>query len=356
MLYKKDWSRTREWLAGWWHREVRGHWALGVTAPRERPLAQPPPPPAPDDAAAHWLDAAGNLARSEARMARTFYGGACFPWVAADLGPGVLNLLLGSRPRFMPGTVWYEPVFADPAAAELRLEPRNRWWDWTIDTTRRYRRCTEGRCLVAVPDLIEGIDILSELLGTEELLVALIEQPEVVHRLLERLDDLYFEAFDPLVDLVRDETGGNAFIAFNCWGPGRALKTQCDFSAMISPAFFAEFVVPHLARQCARVDYSVYHLDGPEAVRHLPELLRVRELKAIQWTPGAGQPPASDPVWWDTIWRPVYAAGKAAMVLGAPPEQVEPFVKTFGQAGTLILTHARSEREAHGLLDVSAGW
>ena len=38
MFYKPDWNETREWLTGWWNREIHGHWALGVIAPRSKPL------------------------------------------------------------------------------------------------------------------------------------------------------------------------------------------------------------------------------------------------------------------------------------------------------------------------------
>ncbi|MFH1023289.1 MAG: hypothetical protein V1809_07845 [Planctomycetota bacterium] len=356
MLYKPDWPETREWLAGWWKRQVRGHWALGVTAPREKPLPAPAVPPDPADPRGFWMDDAWEFAGAERSMAATFYGGVAFPWVTAGLGPGALNLFLGSQPKFTRDTVWYNPIFTDPAAARLSFDPENSYWRWTLDATRRHLARARGKCLVAMPDIIEGVDILSELLGTEELLVHLLDCPGEIHRLLDDLDDLYFRAFEPLAELIRDGVGGNAYMAFNGWGPGRTLKTQCDFSAMISPGMFAEFVVPHLERQCARVDFSVYHLDGPNAVRHLPALLRVRNLTAIQWTPGAGQPAAADPAWWDSVWRPVYAAGKAAMVLSVPPEQAAPFVREFGQAGTLLLTRCESERAARRMLEDSAGW
>ena len=34
------------------------------------------------------------------------------------------------------------------------------------------------------------------------------------------------------------------------WAPMRWYPLQCDFSAMISPDMFAEFVLPDLAEQC----------------------------------------------------------------------------------------------------------
>lgn len=356
LYYKPDWHETRHWLTGWWNREIQGHWALAVQAPREKPLPIMAPPTAPSDQRVRWLDSAGNFARAEAEMARTFYGGCAFPYVTAGLGPGCLNLYLGCEADFAAETVWYKPCIKDPAQADLRWNDDNSYWQWTLATTRLYKQLSTNKCLTAIPDIIEGIDVLSELLGTEELLTYLIDCPEEIHRLLRQLDDLYFKAFDPLFDITRDECGGNAFIAFNAWGTGRTLKSQCDFSAMISADMFAEFVCPYLERQCARVDFSTYHLDGPQAIHHLDLLLKVPSLKAIQWTPGSPNPPPTDRVWWNKVWKKVYAAGKSAMVLLADARQVEAFVKEFGQKGTFVWCEAQSEREARKMLDDSVNW
>ena len=51
---------------------------------------------------------------------------------------------------------------------------------------------------------------------------------------------------------MRDEVGGSCYWV---WAPGRTAKFQCDFSAMISPAMFNEFMLPVLGEMCERVSY-----------------------------------------------------------------------------------------------------
>lgn len=170
------------------------------------------------------------------------------------------------------------------------------------------------------------------------------------------LDTLYFEAYDELAPIIQNPAGHVPFMAFNAWEPGRCAKVQCDFSAMISPAMYAEFVLPHLRSQCRRLDYTVYHLDGPDALRHLDAVLSIPELDALQWEPGAGNPHTGDKVWWDTVWKKVYAAGKSAFLHGVPAGEIEPFVKEFGQDGTLVIAHVHSEDEARRLMDGSLDW
>ena len=45
-------------------------------------------------------------------------------------------------------------------------------------------------------------------------------------------------------------------------------------------------------------------------MRHLPALLEIEELNAIQWTPGVGQPQGGDPCWYD-LYKRIRAGGKA---------------------------------------------
>ncbi len=142
-------------------------------------------------------------------------------------------------------------------------------------------------------------------------------------------------------------------MAFNAWGPGRTAKVQCDFSAMISPDMYAEFVLPHIQRQCQRLDYTVYHLEGSDALHHIDAVLSIPELDSLQWEPGAGHPHTGDKVWWDKVWKKVYAAGKSAFLHGVPVDDIEGFVNEFGQDGTLIITDSHTEDDARALMDRS---
>ena len=70
----------------------------------------------------------------------------------------------------------------------------------------------------------------------------LVERPTWVEERLAEINAAFFAAFDLLYAKVRDADGGNAFSAFRIWGPGKTAKVQCDFSCMISPRMFRQFV------------------------------------------------------------------------------------------------------------------
>ena len=347
MLYKADWNEVRDRFTAWWRREPMDRPVMAVRAPREKLLAADAPRP-PENATARWLDFDGVLARAEADFAKTAYLGEVMPSVCASLGPGALGTYLGADPVFQPNTVWYEPCFDDVRSAHLKLDAENRWWKWTLESTRTAVSRAEGRYLTGMPDLIENADTLAALLDNHALLYYLVDAPEDIHRLQRELLPLWFEAFDALFDIIKDGRGGNVFTPFDIWGPGRTAKLQCDFSAMISPAMFEEFVAPYLREQCDRLDYSLYHLDGPDAVCHLDVLLSIESLDCIQWTPGAGEPGGGSD-WWDEICRKTLDAGKCIQTQMGPGE-VKSFVRRFGKRSIYIRTNASSEAEGRELL------
>ena len=76
---------------------------------------------------------------------------------------------------------------------------------------------------------------------------------------------------------------------------------------MVSKEMFDEVFLPGIVEECRHLDASIYHLDGPDALRHLDSLLAIKELNAIQWVYGAGRGIASD---WLHVYKRCQQAGK----------------------------------------------
>ncbi|MBN1417393.1 MAG: hypothetical protein JXP34_01375 [Planctomycetes bacterium] len=366
MEYKPDWDAARTRLVAWWKGGCIDRVALQVRAPRRAPAAgaddppaTPPPPaigPSPSGAEADlWLDADRRLAAAEDEFARTFYGGEAFPYYDPHLGPGSFALFLGSQPRFAPDTVWYLPAAGLAAPEALRLDGDNRWWRETIRLLEHGVRRAAGRFPVAVPDLIEGLDTLASLLGAEDLLTALVEHPDEIHRHQARILDLWFDAFDAIQEIVRDERGGNCFSAFQIWAPGPMAKLQCDIAACLGPREFEAFAAPYLAEQCRRLAFSLFHLDGVDAVKHLDALLAIPDLDAIQWTPGANRPGVGSASWLP-LYRRIRTARKALLLIDLAPEEAEDLVRALGPEGLLLALTVGSQDEAEALLSRALAW
>ena len=119
-----------------------------------------------------------------------------------------------------------------------------------------------------------------------------------------------------------------AFCYFSSWAPGKMSKLQSDISTMISQDDYRRFVQPFIREQCQKIDYTLYHLDGVGAMHHLPALLEIEELNAIQWTPGVGEPQGGSPKWYD-LYKKILAGGKSVMGLLGDSGGTETFVGPY---------------------------
>jgi hypothetical protein len=124
---------------------------------------------------------------------------------------------------------------------------------------------------------------------------------------------------------------------------------------MISQKDFRRFALPYLREQCQRIDYTLYHLDGVDALRHLDAVLEIEKLKAVQWTPGAGQPQGGNPCWYD-LYRRIRKAGKSVMPCWVEPQELRPLLDQVGPEGLNILMHFRSEREIDKAVRIAEGF
>ena len=349
-----DWEKSRERFEAWWHGEIIDRPLLQVFAPKKDALdTQMPECVSPE---AKYLDPDYRIRLLEWQMERTHYAGDAFPYLDTHIGPGTLSLYLGAQPGFDHRTVWYHKCITDiPSAKPPIFDENNPYWQASLRIAHESVERLAGRALVSFPDLIENLDTISSLFGNRELLYALVDYPEKVHEFQKAILPLYIEHHRRLYEIIKDEAGGSCFSAFHIYGKGRIAKLQCDFSAMISAPMFEEFVVPYMAEQCRQLDHAVYHWDGPCALQHEGPLLAIKELQAIQWTPGAGQPGTGDRVWWPLYHR-IRKAGKSLMLLGVTPDEARALVEEFGPEGLDLVVSVGSQEEADELVKQSFHW
>jgi len=335
LLWKTNWAETQERLLRWW--EGRGL-AVCLTAVRPQPRIAVPRPVRPGTLEATWLDPQYRCARAEYEMAHTEFLAEGFPHLDALIGPGSLGSILGADTRLAEDTVWYFPCIAEPEAfGAIRFRPENnRWLEAHLALIDEGLRRSQGRYLVGMPDLIENLDTLSALRGDMPLLYDLIERPGWVMDRLAEINTAYTEVFEVFYQRIKAADGSHVFTAFNLWAPGRTAKVQCDLSANLSPRMFRRFVVPALTAQCAWLDYSMYHLDGTNAMQQLDLLLEIELLRAIEWTPQAGRAGGGSAEWY-ALYRRIKAAGKSVQVVGVEDGELVPLLDAIGPQGVYVL-------------------
>ncbi|MGM9714229.1 MAG: homocysteine S-methyltransferase family protein [Prevotella sp.] len=263
------------------------------------------------------------------------------PVANTQLGPGSLAAILGARLEGGEDTIWIHP---DPHFSDKLV------FDKTSEAYLIHKRLLEackrraaGNYYVGMPDLMEGLDVLAAMKGTDKVLLDTVMQPEVLEEQLQFINNVYFEVFDELYDIIR-EGDEMAFCYFSLWAPAKMTKLQSDISTMISTADYRRFVQPYLREQCQKIPYTLYHLDGVGALHHLPAILEIDELKAIQWTPGVGEPQGGDKKWY-SLYRQILDAGKSVMCCWVTIDQLRPLLDNIGADGVHLEMDFHNERE-----------
>ena len=358
MYFKEDWPKAQERFLAFWEGEIIDRCCVAVLAPRDNSRYTPPQPPeSQEDLLKWWIDPQDNLRRMLAEFEHTFYGGEAYPAATMCLGASVMAGFYGSPAEFRPETVWYHPILQSWEPDPLSFDPAtNELYKITIEAARYYAQESRGRYLVSLPELGAATDDLSLLRGMQTLLLDMIDQPEPVKRAIARLADTWGQVHNELYQIAAPANQGGCCIAWmQTWAPGSHYQMSCDFSAILSPRMFKEFILPEIQAYLKVNQYSVYHWDGPDAIKHLDSLLSIPEIDAIQWTQGEGQPPATHPRW-IANYRKIQQAGKKLILPFVQIGEIETLLSQISSRGLMIRTYAASEAEARELLNKIPKW
>ncbi len=339
-----DWNRIKERHRAWWRGEG---FLFQIVAPK-KPMEYPPP----KDLYQYWADPQYVVGRWEEYLSSAYFLGDAFPYIFVNLGPSIASAYLGCPLVLKNDTTWQEPIIDDvEELLNLHFSPENEWWQRTLEIISLACQRAGGEFIVSFTDLGGISDILSHLRGPAQLCLDMIEHPEIIRKAGEWITDLWFNLYEEQYEILKKyQEGTCGWLAI--WAPGKSYPLQEDFSCMISPQMFREFLLPHLERQTSFLDYSIYHLDGPGAIKHLDTILELPHLHAIQWVPGAGAPPMRD---WIPLLQRIQKAGKR-LVLDITPEDVEPLLSALDKRGLCLRTLCASKEEGERLLEMAEQW
>ena len=120
--------------------------------------------------------------------------------------------------------------------------------------------------------------------------------------------------------------------------------------AWVSSSVFAG----ELEVQFGILDHAVFHLDGPDAVKHLPVLYELFEkhasFSAIQWVHGEGSGPMMK---WVPLLKEIQSRG-ISLHLTCRPQEVETLVRELSSKGLFLRTSAKNKEEADSLVNLAA--
>lgn len=339
--WKSNLEETKQRYINWWNHKgiilnMWEHFQEGV-----QPHAEIMPPAPAKDLSQKWFDPQWRAEYLDWYVAHSSLKADILPVANTQLGPGSLAAILGGVFEGGEDTIWIHPNpdFTDEIV--FNLEHPN--WILHKELLKACKAKANGHYFVGMPDLMEGLDVLAALKGTDRVLLDTVMQPEILEQQMQQINDIYFKVFDELYDIIR-EGDEMAFCYFSSWAPGKMSKLQSDISTMISQDDYRRFVQPFIREQCQKIDYTLYHLDGVGAMHHLPALLEIEELNAIQWTPGVGEPQGGSPKWYD-LYKKILAGGKSVMACWVTLDELKPLLDHIGVDGIHLEMDFHNEKE-----------
>lgn len=347
MRYIPDWQRIRERFLEFWARENHDRPLLSIQAPKKDRVAVPPSHHA--TLQDRWLDTQYVIDQAHAAFENTCFMGEAVANLFPNLGPDIFAALYGTPLVFGETTSWSIHTLESPDDwPKVKLDRQGFYYRKLVDMTRDIAADAKDQYLVGVTDIHAGPDALMAMRGPQALCCDALEEPEWVRQASIDLFDGFCTVYDELAAIA--QAGQEGTINWmGVWHPERWYVTSCDFCCMISPAMFEELVIPELMMELAHLDASIFHLDGPDALRHLDRLLEIPQLKGIQWVYGAGQPTASH---WIAVLRQIQDAGKCVHV-DVTPQDLPILLEELPPEGMFYQVHARDEDEAAALLSLA---
>jgi hypothetical protein len=334
LLYKPDFESTARRFAAWWQNEIFDRPPVMLWVKSSRPWNGPHKQHA--SLRERWLDVEYVVACAAARMEQSIWMGDALPIFMPNIGPEITATLFGCELDFSEHSSWSKPVVQEIAEWQniLGLSPdfQNIYWRTMEEMTNLALEVGKGKFLTGITDLHGNWDILAALRDPQMLCMDMLDSPDVLGQVALHVADAYVQSFKRLY--VKTSAGGQGSTT---WLPfyhdGPAYVPSCDFWCMVSGDLARDMVLPSIIAEMAPLERSIFHLDGPQALRHLDLLLELPQLNAVQWVYGAGAGPATK---WMDVYRRIQNSGKGFQLIAATPEDALTVIETIGPRGAWI--------------------
>lgn len=237
-------------------------------------------------------------------------------WRGGDTAPGHLFLSLGpdELAAFCGAEIGWSEAHPDtnwsiPCVEEWRdflplaIREDTAYWKRSIELYTAAADMLPTGWRLSMPDLHSNIDLLAALRDPLRLCLDLVDMPDII--------DLLFEQTVEIVKTIHDRLSRAAGLAT------LPATLQSDFCCLLGPEMFRRWIMPTLEAEAAIVGDSVFHWDGPEAVKHLPDLCSITGIYAVSYVPGAGHGSHVDYI---DLYREVQSRDMGVVVSGSVDE------------------------------------
>jgi hypothetical protein len=300
-----------------------------------------------------WFNVEPRVEAFEKSIKGQVFYGETFPMFDPNLGPDIYAAFYGAELHYGEVTSWSHPIINTwDDMSKLKLDMTNVYFKKVEELMHcALERCA-GKFLVGYTDLHPGEDCAMAWRGSQQLCMDLYDSPAEAKQLIDlAFADFHmiFDHFDAILKAHRQPS--------MCWigipSFGKFHVPSCDFSAMISPDFFAEFSLPILQREVKPMTHNVYHVDGWGVANHLDHILSVPEINGIQWV----QDPSRQAIMqWVPLIKKVLAAGKS-IIVDLQHQELEDFIAaTDSPKGIYLWINSNDQAEQLAIIKRLEKW
>lgn len=350
MLYCENWEKIQKKYMEFWARENHDRPLLNIQVLKNNHEQAPVSNHA--TLRERWMDTEFILKGANWYMQNALYLGEAFPVLNPDLGPDWFAAGYGAQLEYGENTSWAKHFLTDEDVENYRgfsLNMQNAYYEKMDEIIRAAVEDGKDKYLVGITDIHPGADCLVSLRGPQDLCLDVYDNPDFIRKgTMDILPD-FQKVYQHEYELVSKYQKGTT-CWMSLWHPGRWYVPSCDFSCMISEEQYEDLIVKEIEKETEYLDASIYHLDGPDALRHLDRILQIPQLNGVQWVYGAGQPTASH---WIPVVKKIQAAGKC-VVMEVQADELEVMLAEIAPEGVLYqVSGVRDEEHARYLMKLA---
>lgn len=344
MINVDNWGEISNKYMEYWNLENHDRPLMRICAPKDgytpKKLFEPKNI---DD---RWLDIEYVIKKSYEKLKATYYAGESFPNFMPNLGPDIFGATLGCDIKFEENTSYAIPFVHDWNNFKVDFHESNYWWKKIVELTKAAVDESNGNYLVSITDLHPGADALVSLSGPENLCMDLYDNKKVIQKVLFDILEIFKKQLDELHLICSKKLPGCTNWS-GIWNSEKWYITSADFICMISNEMFKDIFLPELAAEFSYLEgRTIFHLDGPGALKHLDALLETPYCAGIQWVYGAGQPSAK---FWIPVLKRIQDAGKLIHVY-IKPDDIDDLLEHLKPEGVLYDLYCSTEEDAKAIM------
>jgi len=350
--YQPDVDNVLQRFEAWWQQEIIDRPPLTLRVQPTGPAELPEKKHA--DWRERWWDIEYQLDAFEARTKRDVFMAETLPIYMPNLGPELCATVFGVELQYSEFSAWSVPI-VESCREIPAIEPNldNPYWNQVRKMTDASLQRGAGKWITGMTDLHTNGDLLASLRDPQELCIEMIEDLAAVGEACLHVTKAYPLMFDDLWGRIK-ATGQPCTTWTQYLCRGRAYPTSCDFICMVSPEMFQKAILPSIVEEMRFNDRSIFHLDGPGALKHLDALLACPELDALQWVYGAGNGPAAN---WIEVYQKAQAAGKGVQVFCEGFEDAKTVAAALKPAGAWFsINNVPNAQAAQAIIEWFSRW